>query len=239
MLVNSIKEGQVFLSERLPQLAAFEQPRFRSHTAAACLRQILLNSLANKKGNESVQVSQSLFLMSLQLNPESEQALALLDVICQSSNRETSALRLKELMGLAADSTVLGRSDPALDGGLRSLLKASVGLRDKPISDVAFADLTAAIKATPVNGIVASRFAVRLLTSDSIQAEEAIKWMRAINVAAPEVLIAWSERAKLHLLKKEYSNAVECYEFLLEKLPGNEQLIEAMDAAKSQLTAGE
>jgi len=235
ILVNSIKEAQVFVSERIQQVAAFEQPRFRSLIAAACLRQIMLNAVADKSDTVSAQACQKLFSISLQLNPESEQVLAMLEMASRPSTPETSSLRLKELMGLVSESAKSGRVEPALDNGLRSLLNASVGLHDSTLSDESLGNLTKAVKATPVHGIVASRLAMRLVESDSIKVDEAIRWMSTINFAAPEVLAAWSDRAKLHLLKKEYSNAIQCYEFLLEKLPDNEQLVEAIDAAKSQL----
>ena len=60
----------------------------------------------------------------------------------------------------------------------------------------------------------------------------AIRLLRTINTAVPEVLAAWSDRASLHLKIMQYAEAIECYEFLIEKLPGNEQLGEALDAAR-------
>ena len=235
ILVNSIKEGQVFVSERMQQVAAFEQPRFRSLTAAACLRQIMLKANAGTRDTGSAQACQALFSMSMQLNPESEQVLALLEMVSKPSKLETSSLRLKELMGLASHSVESGRADPAMDSGLRSLLNASVGLHDSTLSDAVFGHLTSAVKATPVHGVVASRLAMRLVDSDSIQVEQALRWMSAINATVPKVLVAWSDRARLHLMAKEYAKAIECYEFLLGKLPGNEQLVEAIAAARSQL----
>ncbi|MCY2982808.1 MAG: hypothetical protein NTY15_04135 [Planctomycetota bacterium] len=235
ILVNSIKESQVLLSERIPQIAPFEQARFRSLAAAACLRQIVLNAIADKQGTDSTQTCPVLFSLSLQLNPESEQALAMLEMVSNPMKLEASSLRMKKLMGMSVEGAKLGRTDPGLDGGMRSLLSASVGLHESPISDEALSNLTAAVKATAVHGIVASRLAMRLVASESIRVEEAIRWIGAINVASPEVLGAWSDRAKLHLQNKEYAKAIECYEFMLGKLPGNEQVVEAIEAAKSQL----
>jgi len=235
ILVNSIKEGQVFVSERLQQVAAFEQPRFRSLTAAACLRQIMLNAVADKSDTVSAQASQALFSMSLQLNPDSEQVLALLEKVSNPWTLETSSLRLKELMGMPPQSSEARQIDPALDHGLRPFLNACVGLHDGIVSDAALGDLSTAVKATSVFGVVASRLAMRLVDSDSIPVEQALKWMSTINAAGPEVLVAWSDRARLHLMAKEYSKAIQCYEFLLGKMPGNELLVEAIDAARSQL----
>jgi len=234
LLVNSIKEAQVFLSERIQQIAAFEQPRFRSLTAAACLRQIMLHVNTDKRDTGSAEACQVLFSMSVQLNPEFEQVLEMLEIVGDPATLESSGLRLKELMGIASEAAVLGRTNPASDG-LRSLLIASVGLRNSPITDSTLANLRSAIKATPTHAIVASRLAMRLVASDSIRVEDAIKWLSAITVTSPESLVAWSDRAKLHLLTKEYSNAIECFEFMLAKLPGNEELIEAINSAKSQV----
>ena len=234
LLVNSIKEAQVFLTERIQQVAVFEQPRFRSLTAAACLRQIMLDANPARQNTGSAQACQALFSMSMQLNPESEQVLAMLEIVGDPSKLGANELRLKELMGMTSDSADVGRTEPA-SGGLRSLLNASVGLRNSPISDSTLANLSSAVKTTPTHGIVASRFAMRLVASDSIRVEDAIKWLSTITDTSPEALVAWSDRSKLHLLKKEYSNAIECLEFMLAKLPGNEQLIEAIHSAKSQV----
>ena len=54
----------------------------------------------------------------------------------------------------------------------------------------------------------------------------------------PEVLVAWSDRANLHLKDKQFQEAIACYEFLLEKLPGSVQLNEALETAKKQLQIG-
>lgn len=238
ILVNSIKESQVFLSERIQQIAPFEQARFRSLAAAACLRQIVLNTIAaDTQGSDSTQACLALFSMSLQLNPESEQALEMLVAVSTPAKLDASSSRMKKLLGMNSEVDKSGRTDPALDGGLRLLLSACVGFHESPISDVALANLKTAVKTTVVHAVVASRLATRLVASDSIRVEEAIRWTNAINVASPEVLVAWSERAKLHLQNKEYSKAIECFEFLLGKLPGNEQLVEAIKAAKSQLTS--
>ena len=68
-----------------------------------------------------------------------------------------------------------------------------------------------------------------------LSSSDAIRWLKTINDASPQVLVAWSDRANLHLKDKQFQEAIECYEFLLEKLPGNEQLNEALKAAKKQL----
>ena len=65
-----------------------------------------------------------------------------------------------------------------------------------------------------------------------MNSELAIRWLKTINAASPEVLVAWSDRASLHLKEKQFQEAIECYEFLLEKLPGNEQVIEALEGAR-------
>jgi tetratricopeptide (TPR) repeat protein len=238
ILVNSIKEGQVFLTERLQQIPAFEQSRFRTLTAAGCLRQIMLNAITGKQDTDVAQASQALLSTSLQLNPKSDQLLTMIEQVSKPSNSDTNSIRLKTLMGLSTEPVAARQTASIPDVGLRALLNACVGLHETPIGEATLVQLKTAIKATPIYGIVASRLAMRLVASDPARVEEALRWMSAINDASPEVLAAWSERAKLHLMKKEYAKAIECFEFLLGKLPGNEQLIEAIDAAKSQL-AGE
>ena len=79
---------------------------------------------------------------------------------------------------------------------------------------------------------------MRLNVSEAVDSELAIRWLKAINDGAPEVLVAWSDRANLHLKDKQFQEAIACYEFLLEKLPGSVQLNEALETAKKQLQIG-
>ena len=71
--------------------------------------------------------------------------------------------------------------------------------------------------------------------SGAVSSELAIRWLKTINDAVPEVLVAWSDRASLHLKEKQFQEAIECYEFWLVKLPGNEQITEALEGAKKLL----
>ena len=99
---------------------------------------------------------------------------------------------------------------------------------DKTVEDA----LVAALKASPAYGVVASRLAMRMNASGAVNSELAIRWLKTINFASPEVLVAWSDRASLHLKEKQFNEAIECYELMLEKLPGNEQVMEALEGAK-------
>ena len=135
------------------------------------------------------------------------------------------------ILRIVADGT---RSVPATLS-VRSFLAAVVGLGagtfDRPSAD----DLGVALKANPAFGVVASRLAMRMNVAGTVTSGLAIRWLRAINTAVPEVLVAWSDRANLHLKEKQFKEAIECYEFLLEKLPGNEQVTEALEGARKLL----
>ena len=75
---------------------------------------------------------------------------------------------------------------------------------------------------------------MRMNGSGAVSSELAIRWLKTINDAVPEVLVAWSDRASLHLKNRQFAEAIECYEFLLVKLPGNEQISESLEAARTQ-----
>lgn len=94
--------------------------------------------------------------------------------------------------------------------------------------------LEAALKVSPAYGVAVSRLLVRMEVAKSVSSRDAIRWLQTINKSAPEVLVAWADRANLHLKYKQTAEAIECYEYLHNKLPGNEQIKEALDAARKQ-----
>ena len=182
--------------------------------------------------------------MAVQLNPESLELLRLMERFAKASVEDELIVSLMSAMGLGGDAGAAGAADgnrsvPAtLDVGVKSFLMAVGGLGagalDKPAEDA----LVTALKTSPAYGVVASRLVMRLNVSEAVDSELAIRWLKAINDGAPEVLVAWSDRANLHLKDKQFQEAIACYEFLLEKLPGSVQLNEALETAKKQLQIG-
>lgn len=246
LAINSVKEGQIFLSEHLKELSPIDQPQFRALTAAAALRHVVSMALqrrdvvdAGAAGRVDAVMTLAVMSMAIQLNPESLELLALLEKFAKAGNKEPIVVWLKRDLSsvAAADSN---RSVPpavaaaAVDMAMKSFLSAVIGLGagvvDKSTEDA----LVAAVKASPAYGVVASRLVMRLVSSESMSIADAIRLLRTINAAVPEVLVAWSDRASLHLKNMQFAEAIECYEFLIEKLPGNEQIGEALDVARKQ-----
>ena len=120
----------------------------------------------------------------------------------------------------------------AVDLAMKSLLNAVIGLGTGFVDKSAEDALAAAVKASPAYGVAASRLVMRLVSSESMSIADAIRYLRTMNTAAPDVLVAWSDRASLHMENSQIADAIECYEYLIEKLPGNEQIGEALDLAK-------
>lgn len=234
VIVNSIKECQLFVSERLIQVPSIDQARFRSLASAACMRQIAFHTILSPNASPSNVASQTLLSMAIQLNPESEDILSMLESIAVPTRDELLSQQLKIVLGLTSGATVTPRIGQSIENGLKLFLEAVVGLGDNSDNLESTEAFKGAIQATPVYGIVASRLATRLANAASISNEKALNWLATINAVSPEVLVAWSDRANLLLKINRPQEAVSCLEFLLQKLPGNEQVTEALAAAKSQ-----
>ncbi len=257
LIINSFKEGQVFLSEHLQQLSPVDQPRFRAMTSAAALRHIMAGAISlvvsssqtnrvAKDANES-HVPRGTFgleavlSLAIQLDPESNEMLALLEKFATPANEDAIVISLMSEFGLLgpikseADNAVSQPRLAATDLGLQAFLNAIVRLASGTENDSAIQSLRAAVKAGPVYGVAASRLAVQMVLSERMSPDVGIRWLRSINSETPELLVAWSDRARLHLKFDQVSEAIQCYEFLLEKLPGNEQIKEALGIARSRL----
>ena len=274
LLINSVKEAQIFLSEHLQQISAVDQSRFRALTAATALRHLVSVAIFEDKHLRTIRESSSsdasiasggvdraavspaanalpltltgrgeaaelgvVLSMAVQLNPESLELLSLMERFARASDKDELLVSLKSAMGFAgnenagaADSTRSVKTE--LDVSARSFLLAVAGLGAGDLDKTAVDNLVAALKASPAYGVVASRLAMRLNAAGSMTSELATRWLQTINDASPEILVAWSDRASLHLKDKQFPEAIECYEFLLEKLPGNEQVAEALEGAK-------
>ncbi len=257
LIINSFKEGQVFLSEQLQQLSPVDQPRFRAMTSAAALRHIMAGAIGlvesssqlnrvTKDANESRAPKNAFGLeavlsLAIQLDPESNELLALLEKIATPAQEDaivTSLMREFGLLTPTKSQSDHAASQPRLaatDLGLKAFLNAIARLASGTENDSAIQSLRVAVKAGPVYGVAASRLAVQMVLSERMSPEVGIRWLRSINTESPELLVAWSDRARLHLKFDQVSEAIQCYEFLVEKLPGNEQVKEALGIARSRL----
>jgi len=254
LIIESFKEAQVFLSDNFRQLSPIDQASFRTLTAAGALRHLVSLALGESEDRESSgsakgssKVASEAFAvlsMAIQLNPESIELLSLLERFAKSKDEDDLMVLVKNVLrtgsfgggSLGAEKADGSRSMPApLDVGVGSLLIAVQGLGAGTFDQDAEHALAAALKMSPAFGIAASRLAIRLNAAGTVSAELAVRWLRAINTASPDLLVAWSDRASLHLKNGQTKEAIACYDFLLEKLPGNEQIKEALVAARLQL----
>ncbi len=241
LVIQSVQEAQLFLSEQLKELSPIDQPRFRALTAAAALRHVVTMAFqqrdvsdAETAGGLDAAKSMAAMSLSVQLNPESFELLALLEKFVKAENHEPIVVFLRRALG-SEPGVENNRSVPvAVDPAMKSFLNAVNGLGAGAVDKSTEDALVAAVKASPAYGVVASRLVMRLASSESVSIADAIRLLRRMNLAAPDLLVAWSDRASLHLKNKQISDAIECYEFLIEKLPGNEQIVEALEAAKTQ-----
>ena len=239
LVINSVQESQLFLAEHLKELSPIDQPQFRALTAAAALRHVVSMALQRKDFGDSgtlggldAAMPMAVMSMSIQLNPESLELLALLEKFAKAGNTEPIVIWYKRVLSSLAeaesDRSVPATADLATKSFLSAVIGLDVGVVDKSIEDA----LVAAVKASPAYGVVASRLVMQLTKSESLSDADSIRLLRTINTAVPEVLAAWSDRASLHSKNMQMAEAIECYEFLIERLPGNEQIGEALDAAR-------
>ena len=239
LIINSIKEGQVFLSEQLQQLSLIDQSGFRVLTAASALRHVVSSAiLPASKGLDLV------LSMAVQLNPESLELSMMLEKLATSGIEYPIVVSLRSELGLGGTADGKGSEAAAADGtrrvpatldvGIRSLFVAVNGFGRGEKEEATTRALEAALKVSPAYGVAVSRLLVHMEVAKSVSSRDAIRWLQTINKSAPEVLVAWADRAKLHLKYKQTAEAIECYEYLHNKLPGNEQIKEALDAARKQ-----
>jgi len=239
LVINSVREGQLFLSEQLKEVSPIDEPRLRALTAAAALRHVVSIALQRKDDGvagtaDGLAAAMPMLILSMavQLNPESLELLALLEKFTKAENQEPTVVWLKRELSSVAEVESNRGMPAAVDLAMKSLLNAVIGLGTGFVDKSAEDALAAAVKASPAYGVAASRLVMRLVSSESMSIADAIRYLRTMNTAAPDVLVAWSDRASLHMENSQIADAIECYEYLIEKLPGNEQIGEALDLAK-------
>jgi len=252
LIVNSLRESQLFVSEQLKILPPVEQSRFRIMAASACLRHLVASIVLLERAKESRLENEIVLSLAIQLNPESSELVAFLEKVVSPNSDEEIALRFRRAFHIeeyartspeqTADFNPVASSDESRlvpskveENSLHGLLEAMQDFANGGIDFKSDVNLTKAVKASPAYGLTASRFALSRLNSDFASTDQTIRWMKLINVANPEVLAAWSDRASLHLKEKQFEEAIECLAFLHDRLPANEQIKEALQAAKDKV----
>ncbi|MCY2979517.1 MAG: hypothetical protein NTU79_12705 [Planctomycetota bacterium] len=215
VMAGSIKEAQSFLIKRLQNGATFDELTLRKKLAAVCLRSVVSNVLFPKPTSASnASRNGSLIAMAVQLYPESPELLTLLEKTAKNSDW---------LVGVR-EEIVNGE-----DAGLKQLVSVIDDFANSRTATAlnSFAKLT---QVSPAYGVVASKFALRRSEIQPSSIEPLIELLREINRSSPEIFVVWQDRAMLHLKLKQFDEAIECLEYLKQKMPDNEDVIESIEA---------
>jgi tetratricopeptide (TPR) repeat protein len=223
VMAGSIKEAQSFLIKRLQNVASFDQLTLRKKLAAVCLRSVVSNVLFPKPINAtSANRNSSLIAMAVQLYPESPELLTFLEKMVSNDDDHWLAGVHKEIVN-------------GEDSGLKQLVSVIDDFSNSRAATAinSFGKLT---QVSPAYGVVASKFALRRSAIQSSSSEPLIELLREINRSSPEIYEVWQDRATLHLKMKQFAEAIECLEYLKQKMPDNKALIESIEAiGKSRL----
>jgi len=223
VMAGSIKEAESFLIKRLQNGALFDQLTLRKKLAAVCLRSVVCNVLFPKPTSVSnTSRNGSLMAIAVQLYPESPELLTLLEKTAKNRDDDW-------WVGLR-EEIVKGE-----DAGLKQLVSVIDDFANSRTATTlnSFAKLT---QVSPAYGVVASKFALRRSEIQLSSIEPLIELLREINRSSPEIFVVWQDRAALHLKLKQFDEAIECLEYLKQKMPDNEDVIESIDAiGKSRL----
>ena len=223
VLAGNVREAQGFLSNRIPTLSSLDQSELRKRAAAACLRSIIVNSIGPKESaNQDRNVA--LLAMAIQLHPESHELLALFDTISSKHKKLEWSIRLCEHVMTSKDV------------GLKQLVSIFENIQ-AGVTSFDSKSFETSLPASPSNGIVASKLILKLAEKDSVPLDSLLVILRTINRAVPDLLVVWSDRASLHLKHKQYDQALECLEFLKQKLPDNTELDESIRTIRKSITS--
>ena len=231
LIGGSFKEAQAFLAERLPGIPAFEQTELRSRTSDACVRMLMATSIRQLDGEASKDPKiPAVLTLAIQLQPDSSGVISLLESIATNANADSVAVTLSEL--IEADG------DPGLRSLLNTIRYASVpSAETKPVDAQVsvVSEFENNVAKQPVFGIVASKIAIRQSSKQPIQLERWTLILSRVTEVAPDLLVVWSDLASLHLSRSQTDEAIRCLEYLQEKLPDNQDILEAIARAKDRL----
>ena len=223
VMAGSIKEAQSFLIKRLQNGVTFDQLTLRKKLASVCLRSVVSNVLFPKPTSASSDSRNStLIAMAVQLYPESPELLTVLEKIAKTSDDHWLVGVRKEIVN-------------GEDAGLKQLMSVIDDFSNSRTATTlnSFGKLT---QVSPAYGVVASKFALRRSEIQASAIEPLIELLREINRSSPEIFLVWQDRATLHLKLKQFEEAIECLEYLKQKMPDNEDVIESIEAiSKSRL----
>jgi tetratricopeptide (TPR) repeat protein len=257
LIVGSKKEAHGFLTDQIGQISPIDQPTFRLLAAGSLLRQVCLaairaesRSLANVgktttatnspsdnqlESMNSLDYSPSMLremiILSIQLNPDSSELLALATGLANCITRDDLFWSLKQRLVAESAQGDSNRSDQR--GNHQSALFSNwmhtiEGLRAGNRRVGVESNFRQVIKEGPAFAILMGRIVMHLHEQSDIRAELAIQYLRHINEVFPDILQIWSNRAKIHQSLKQYKEAIECLEVISSKLPENKEVLSAL-----------
>jgi hypothetical protein len=83
---------------------------------------------------------------------------------------------------------------------------------------------------------VAAKVAIRQVRQQPDLAERWTKILKRITSVAPDLLVVWSDLASLHIAQSQFDQALECFEVLQVKLPGNLEIQDAIEQTKARVS---
>jgi tetratricopeptide (TPR) repeat protein len=255
---GDLEEAQTFVFSQLKKLPSFEQSQFRDRSASTLLQQLVANQLIASKAapdktlsnatkqesknpqNDRRQPEDAVLLdLAIRLQPEIEGLAEALIDLAGSSNSETGPET--SLLRTFLRQTINNSSRDGLIGILEAIQDAKRGDLDgidKSIARVMQDDLAYGLLATKVVMILVRTTSNVRMINDGLQPyvehQAAVRWLKAINKASPQLLNATFALGTLHLNAKEFDMAIECFESLAKRLPDNPQIQEMLESARAR-----
>ena len=250
LIGGNFEEAQSFVFNQLKKIPSFEQSRLRELSATTCLRQLVMNHLvardsetdnakinpANLEENNDIGNDFAILDFAIRLRPEAP-GLPELIIDLASTNSEDKQFPIFNFIRRIIESS----SREGLPGILEAIRMAKSGDSRgvaNAITKVTQDDIAYGILATKVAMILSAKKLSEPIADDksrlSIDHQTGVQWLRSISDGSPELYSAWFARGSLHLNAKEFDQAIECFEFLVKRLPENEQVQEMLDAARAR-----
>lgn len=232
LIGGSLKEAQGFLADQLPGIPTFEQVELRFRTAAACVRMLTAIAIYSDT-DKSIDANkvQAVLSIAMQLQPESTEVLTLIESLAKINNQSRFFENLSQVIGAERElglGVLLDVIRSANDGAGESTANGFQTALGK--------EFEGKIAAQPVLAIVAAKIAIRQVGQQLDLAEPWIKILKRVTIVAPDLLVVWSDLASLHLAQSQFDQALECFEVLRLKLPGNLEIQDAIERTKARVS---
>lgn len=232
LIGGSLKEAQGFLAEQLPGIPPFEQVELRFRTASACVRMLTAIAIhSDTDKNIDANKVQAVLSIAMQLQPESTEVLTLVESLAKISHPISLFERLSQIigaereLGLGVLLEVVRSANVEANESIANGIQATLDM-----------EFESKIAAQPILAIVAAKVAIRQVRQQPYLAERWTKILKRVTSVAPDLLVVWSDLASLHIAQSQFDQALECFEYLQVKLPGNLEIQDAIERTKARVS---